>query len=255
MFPTPEVENVRRYSAWQKGAHRAFSIPFAWWRASFSSRTRPQANVLIFTDNRPLLTAFREGDRSALAQVYRRYVRDVVRIARQGFVLGPTKVPGLRNPEDQNDLSQEVFLKAFGESARLSYDGVRPYGPFLWRIARNTMIDRARKAGREVPTDFSGAMLEAAPQESTVEDDLDFKRLRKETVDFIATQDEETQRFVVLRFEEGRSQYEVLKIMGITRRRVRTLEQRTLDALRRHLKKKGLEGSSGPNGHPERTEP
>ncbi len=52
------------------------------------------------------------------------------------------------------DLIQEVFVRAFSEKGRLAYDGLRDYEPYICTIARNLLIDRARKQGREVPLDW-----------------------------------------------------------------------------------------------------
>jgi len=105
----------------------------------------------VFQENRELLKRFREGDRSALLAVYNHYVDDVFKLVRYGFLLGgspPSRVSGIQELEAQSDIVQEVFTRAFSPSARLSYDGLRPYRPFLLRIAKNLRVDQVRKEGR-----------------------------------------------------------------------------------------------------------
>jgi hypothetical protein len=88
-----------------------------------------------------------------MEQVYWAYAARIAAIIRRGFnVKNEQRVPGVRG-EQLEDLVQEVFTKAFSERARLAYDGLRDYGPFLFTIARNVVIDWARKNGREIPVE------------------------------------------------------------------------------------------------------
>jgi len=86
-------------------------------------------------EDRALLDGFRRGDRSALSQVFLRYADEVAR-----------QVRAARVPEhDIESLVHDVFIKAFNDNARQSYDGLRPYGAWLNTITKNLVIDRARK--------------------------------------------------------------------------------------------------------------
>lgn len=197
------------------------------------------------TRNRALLDAFRRGERAALERVYRAHVDDVVRLFRHGFVAGEARVAGLGDLDRCLELTQDVFLRAFSPAARAGYDGLRPYRPYLLRIARNLLIDRLRAGGREVPLAAvaDGPEAEARlfpPEVPEPEADLHRQRLKEATQAFLASQDAELQRFVTLRFVEDRSQYEVLEAMAVTRRRVRTLERRALEGLRAFLAARGL---------------
>ena len=58
--------------------------------------------------------------------------------------------------------------------------------------------------------------------------------------DFVDSLDPERRALVRLRFDAGLSQDDVALAMQVTRRRVRTLEQRVLTGLRRYLKRRGL---------------
>ena len=104
----------------------------------------------IFEQQPSLLRRFREGEREALSAVYRFYFDDVYRLGQHGFVTRDGLRGGRIEPEaDRVDFVQDVFVKAFASDARLSYDGLRPYRPFLLRIARNLRVDLARRAGRD----------------------------------------------------------------------------------------------------------
>jgi RNA polymerase sigma-70 factor (ECF subfamily) len=200
--------------------------------------------------DRALLDAFRRGDRDALGAVYYEHVDAVAALVRRGFVIesqGHRFVPGARDLDAEHELTQEVFTRAFGERARLAYDGLRPYRPYLLRIAKNLLIDRLRLRGRdtvsvdEVP---DGADEEdvAESGEQDHEDALHWKRLSEIAQAYLADLDEEARTFIRLRFEEERSQDEVASLMKTTRRRVRTLEDRVEVELMRRLKSLGISG-------------
>jgi RNA polymerase sigma factor (sigma-70 family) len=206
--------------------------------------------VPIFEGNRPLLDAFRRGDRDALTAVYRRYVDDVDVLVRRGFVSeanGHLYVPGVRDVEKERDLVQEVFARAFAETARLAFDGLRPYRPYLLRIAKNLLVDQLRKRKRTVaegsPTDaidIDELLERNGPVVEPLEEDLHFRALTEATRAFLGGLDEEARTLVALRFEEQKSQEEVAAQMGVTRRRVRTLEERVSRGLRGWLRKRGF---------------
>jgi RNA polymerase sigma-70 factor (ECF subfamily) len=205
--------------------------------------------VPIFENDRPLLDAFRRGDRGALTTVYHRFVDDVARLPRHGFVVetkGGLRIPGAHGSDEECEIVQEVFARAFSETGRSGYDGLRPYRPYLMRIAKNLLIDRVRR--RQL---LSLEMLaEIAPDDATAEtgspdpaDDLspeealDWQRLLDAARQFIARLSEEERQLIVLRFEEGRSQEDVAAQLGVTRRRIRSLEGRVQRGLANYLKK------------------
>jgi RNA polymerase sigma-70 factor (ECF subfamily) len=209
----------------------------------------------IFLDNRTLLESFRAGDRESLAKIYLAYVDRVATLVRRGFVIdGGMSILGAVDRETQRDLIQEVFARAFAEPARLAYDGLRPYRPYLLRIAKNILIDAARKSGRCVEVGKCGAadVTGVGDINAIVEDDAPFgpepplnpeeasvkAQLGRIVREHVNGLDREAREFVSLRFEQEKPQRDVASAMGITRRRVRTLEKTILDDLRNHLKRK-----------------
>jgi DNA-directed RNA polymerase specialized sigma24 family protein len=138
----------------------------------------------VFASDRALLDAFRRGDRGALTTVYFHYVDEVAAIVRHGFSIPDTgaQVRGIADESTQRDVVQEVFARAFAPRARDAYDGVRPYGPYLKRIARNLMIDRARAEGNTVTLeDVVEIAVEPEPAE-----DAEWIALRRETAAYVA---------------------------------------------------------------------
>jgi RNA polymerase sigma factor (sigma-70 family) len=193
----------------------------------------------IFQGNRALLDAFRRGDRPALTAVYRAYATDVAALVRRGFRDGgQSAVPGIRESDGQRDAVQEVFVRAFSEKARLAFDGLSPYRPYLMRIAKNLMIDQARKSGRlaqvsssETLDASSDSLLDQSPEE-----ELEWRTLRQATHDYCSKLEPTLQRLVQLRFEEEQSQQDVADILGVSRRKVRNWENQIRAGLERHLK-------------------
>ncbi|MEO0814744.1 MAG: sigma-70 family RNA polymerase sigma factor, partial [Myxococcota bacterium] len=206
-----------------------------------SSRTQT-LRMPIFENDRPLLDGFRAGAAAALGRVYEFYLDDVVRLVRYGFVSGAARVQGIAERSAQLDLAHDVFMKAFRPAARTSYDGLRLYRPFLLRIGKNLLIDRARTLGREVglaDIDLDESSI-AEPQDEHIDEELHFARLMEQTRAFLKGCDEEMRRFVELRFEGRTSQADVAQEMGITRRRARTLEKRAQVGLRAFLEEKKM---------------
>ena len=84
------------------------------------------------------VSSFRRGDRAALEKVFLAYSDLVAGEARKS-----------RLPEHEVEAAvHDVFLKAFSRSARLSWDGVRPYGAWLRIMTRNLLVDRYRRESR-----------------------------------------------------------------------------------------------------------
>ena len=196
--------------------------------------------MTVFAGNRSLLEAFRRGERAALTTVYFHYVDDIAAVLRNGFTI-PTsgaRVRGAADEQTQRDLVQEVFARAFAARARDAYDGIRPYRAYLRRIAKNLLIDRVRAAGHTVPLDDDPAS-EPVAAEADVET-AEWREQRQETVTYVAGLAPDLQRLVKLRFEDELSQEQTAAALGISRRRVRTLEARIERGLRKALRRAGL---------------
>jgi RNA polymerase sigma factor (sigma-70 family) len=107
------------------------------------------------------------------------------------------------------------------------------------RIVRNLLVDRARLAGRvELDPDVG----EEPDEEEDAEHEVTRGRLQHATQTFVSGLDPELRALVRLRFEEERPQDAVAAAMGVSRRRVRTLEKRVREGLTQHLAAAGLSG-------------
>lgn len=163
-------------------------------------------------EDRELLDGFRRGDRAALSCVFRRYARDVARSLQRGVrveVRGVRqRVGGDLDVWELENLVQETFVKAFSPAARTSYDGVRPFGAWLAVIARNVLIDHARKSRRE--RDHLVFVEDIAESGSTEEEESPAGRtatrqLASALQRFLAGLSDEDRRLFSKRYEEQRS--------------------------------------------------
>jgi RNA polymerase sigma-70 factor (ECF subfamily) len=204
----------------------------------------------ILRTNRALLDRFRAGGPEALGAVYWKYVRKVERLLSAGFeVRGRgTRVAGAcRQLDDLADLVQEVFLRAFSEKGRRAYDGLRDYGPYLYAIARNVLVDWARVRGREIPAPW--AELEAAVEVTPVIDDTPpwaTATTMRVVEGYLSALPQDLREVHKLRHEEGLSQEQAAQRLGVGRQTLRTLERRLQDGLVAALDTAGILTDSQP---------
>jgi len=198
----------------------------------------------VFRGRPDLLARFRDGDREALETVYRAYVGKVSDIVAHGFRIVATggAVAGLgRRPAALADAVQEIFLKAFSRNARVAFDASREFGPYLATIARNVLVDRARRSGREilmpeVDLDVAGTGSAGDPYPEIPaqwEDETAITVARQ----FIQGLPPELARLHQVRYVDGLSQRDAAAHLGITRQTLRTLEGKLREGLRQALQR------------------
>jgi RNA polymerase sigma-70 factor (ECF subfamily) len=194
--------------------------------------------------HRDLLLRFREGDRDALADVYRFYLPRVTQILRRGFVLRATGVtiPGLANRDDLADAIQDVFTRAFKRDARLAYDGLRDYWPYLSMIARNVVVSRHRRGGRELLAVDPAALAEADVDLNDAAEGpawLDHRSLAIVRA-YVSGLQEPMRAVHASRYVQALSQRDAAQQLGLSRPKVRKLENRLRRELLQLLTRAGL---------------
>ena len=137
----------------------------------------------------------------------------------------------VHRPADAEDLTQLVFVKALEALPRYEVRGI-PFGGWLFRLARNTIIDHHR-------TRHEHAELEAAtdrPDDTAGPDEV---AARREDIASVARALEaltaEQREAIELRFFAGLSAREAADVMGNQEGTVRGLQFRAIAALRRQL--------------------
>jgi len=164
------------------------------------------------------------GDRWAFARLFDHFHEPVYR-----FVASR-----VQRPSDAEDLTQLVFVKALEALPRYEARGV-PFGGWLFRLARNTVIDfvRTRHEHAELDAAISRPAPDAGPAEIVaIRSDIEALAVA------LATLTDEQREVIALRFFAGLSAREVAEAMGKQEGTVRGLQFRAIAALRRRL---GLE--------------
>ena len=134
-------------------------------------------------------------------------------------------------PSDAEDLAQLVFVKALEALPRYELRGV-PFGGWLFRLARNVVIDHVRTRREHVTLDIivQQSTADGAPDElAALRQDMDSVAcaLRRLTP--------EQREAIQLRFFAGLSAREAALAMGRQEGTVRGLQFRAIAALRREL--------------------
>jgi RNA polymerase sigma factor (sigma-70 family) len=190
-------------------------------------------------DDHIWLEGFRRGERSALERVYRHYVDGVTLTLRRGVLVavdGATVRLGTQLPEHEiEQLIQDTFVRAFSPSARAAYDGIRPFGAYLATIARNLLVDRGRRLGRDrrlVPLEET-----AEPAADDVQGDIVLTgELAHVVARFVTGLPPLEQQFFKARYAEEQGLREAAAIIGVAYITARRLDARlragVLEALR-----------------------
>jgi len=124
---------------------------------------------------------------------------------------------------EAEDLTSEVFHQAFANIARFEWRGA-PFAAWLFRIARNAIIDRAKRAAREAE---HSPNLDI-PTESGLEEIENRARLFR-LVDGLP---EDQRRVIDMRFAEEKSIREIATALGRSEGAVKQLQFRALQNLR-----------------------
>jgi RNA polymerase sigma-70 factor (ECF subfamily) len=209
---------------------------------------------MIFAERRDLLDGFRRGDKAALLEVYRFYVRDVMRFLTRGFAFDSDgracAFHGFRGGYEIEAAVQEVFRRAFEERARLAYDGIHPYRPYLLTIARNAVINDLKsrhpilfrfRVGRPViiESDVTSDPDLVISPERTPEEILESQEVQKLVAAFKAALDARALGVFQCRFEEGLSAEDAGRRLQLTRSQIRTTESKVRAEFLRYMQKSG----------------
>jgi RNA polymerase sigma-70 factor, ECF subfamily len=168
-----------------------------------------------------LVEAARDGDSDAFGRLFDHFHGPVYRYI----------VSRVQRPADAEDLTQLVFVKVLEALPRYESRGV-PFGGWLFRLARNAVIDfvRTRHEHTELETVAERPDGDAGPDEIAV---------TREGIDAVgaalAALTDEQREAIALRFFSGLSAREAAEAMGKQEGTIRGLQFRAIAALRREL--------------------
>jgi RNA polymerase sigma-70 factor (ECF subfamily) len=174
-----------------------------------------------------LVAEAKRGDPEAFAGIFDAYAGPIYR-----FIASR-----VNRPSDAEDLTQLVFVKALEALPRYEARGI-PFGGWLFRLARNAIIDqvRTRRDHLSLVTAMTRETEDAGPEAvAALRDDLE--RVAAALNDLTDDQRE----VIELRFFAGLSVHEAATSMGRQEGTIRGLQFRAIASLRRSL---GLEPST-----------
>ncbi len=177
---------------------------------------------LLNLQEKLLALRLKKGDPDAFAEVYDTYVDALYR-----FIY--FKVP---SRQDAEDITAEVFMKAwqFASNADEDIENIRA---FLYRIARNAVIDFYRKNAKrdflpsdealaEVADDHQASLLEAVEIKLEVESMEQLLRKLKD----------EYREVIILRYVEELSMAEIAAVLNKSKGSIRVILHRALKVAR-----------------------
>jgi RNA polymerase sigma-70 factor (ECF subfamily) len=165
------------------------------------------------------------GNQEAFGSLYVRYLEPIYR-----YVF--YRVP---NSGDAEDLTEQIFLNAWESlttgKSRKPIENVRAW---LYRIARNVVIDRIRKK-KPLLVDMNEYDYLATSNEGTPEAELE---TQLETADLLAALDkldEPSRELIILRYLNNLGHAEAAEVLGLSEGHSRVLQYRALKKLRKIL--------------------
>jgi len=160
-----------------------------------------------------------KGDTAAFGALYDRYVEAVYRYVYYR----------VHSDTDAEDLVSDVFMRALRAIPR--YEPRQAFLAWLYRIARNAVIDRARRT--RIQISFEDALAHPGVDQIEEPDAGLLALADKETVRAaIARLTPLQQEVIVLRFVEGYSTSEIANLVGKREGTVRGIQFRALEMLR-----------------------
>ncbi|MGB7957348.1 MAG: sigma-70 family RNA polymerase sigma factor [Minisyncoccia bacterium] len=165
--------------------------------------------------------AVKEGDSSAFGQLYDHYQLMIYRFV---FI----KV-GRR--EEAEDITHQVFLRAWQNVRNYRHRGY-PFGSWLYRIARNQVIDHYRAQKEEVGLDLFDVDNEAfRTNQPNLSAQLDMERVMA----MLHTLKPDYQDVIIFRFVEDLSIKEVAGAMQKTEGAIKLIQHRAIEELKKKL--------------------
>ena len=178
-----------------------------------------------------LVARAQRGEADAFATLYAAYAPEIERYLWHRL--------GRRDDGLAEDLTAEVFVRAFERLDRYVDRGL-PFAAWLYRLARNLLIDHLRARPRR-----AADSLERAPEAAGVADGA-AAREEGRVLDHLALEpalarlSPDQRRALELRFLDGLPIAEAARIVGKTEDAVKKLQQRGLARLRRILAADGI---------------
>ena len=178
------------------------------------------------------------GDRTAFAQIVDAHEKQVYNLA----------LRTLQNPEDAQDITQEVFLKVYSDIG--SFRGDSRLSVWLYRVTYNLCIDLLRKQKRRptvsltYETEDGEEEMDFPDTRYTPETELERRELQSAVQDALAQLSEEHRRILLMREFEDFSYTEIARLLGIQEGTVKSRIARARERVAKYLVKSGTFSAS-----------
>jgi|SRR5579871_283673 len=198
---------------------------------------------MLLVENRALLDGFRAGNPAALKSVYLHYQPRVAAFLRAGFSFASgerrLRFRGYQSAFELEIAAHETMARAFLPSARLAYDGLRPFSEYVLAIARNYVLNQLRRNESLVlvggSEELDGPPVESPAMPQPIEE-REVERLLAAFLDGASPLERDLFR---LRFRDERAQEDAARELGLTRIQLRRVEHKLKKRLLEHLKRNG----------------
>ncbi len=177
----------------------------------------------MLEDEQVIIDRAKGGEAEAFGLLYDHYLPPIYR-----FVLFRVS-----HREEAEDITHQTFLKAWERIHQYEPRGYS-FGSWLYRIARNTVVDTHRRANPSVGIDEVAAHLYVEQSQS---EHLDTKIEWEALLKAIRELREIEQEVLFLRFVEDLSHQEAAKVVGKSEGAVKLVQHRALKNLKAILKK------------------
>lgn len=180
----------------------------------------PRGRDSVKDDDEPALVRAAQDNRAAFGLLYERHVDRVYSYLRARTA----------SDEDAADLTQQAFLQALDALPRYR-DRSLPFASWLFRIARNLVINFHQRRRSAVPWDNIPEAFQPVVHEDTTARIVHGERLARLGVLFAAL-DVDTRELLVLRYAAGLTVPEIAGVVGRSEGAIRMRLSRALRALK-----------------------
>lgn len=178
---------------------------------------------------RDLILRAAHGDKVAFGSLYETYLEAIYRYIHYR----------ISHEQEAEDLTEEVFLRAWKTLPRMKKESeIKNFRSWIYRIARNLVIDHYRKKDKDVTLDHTDNLqgFEREPDEAVIE-----KEVNVSLRDAVQKLDEPFKEVLIHRFVNGLSHAETSKVMGLKENHIRVLQYRALKKVRAWMEAGGME--------------
>lgn len=175
-----------------------------------------------------LMDEAKKGDVAAFGKIYDLYFLKVYRYI----------YFRVRHKEEAEDLTHNVFLKAYEAISRFKKTDTSPLA-YFFTVARNTVINFWRKKKEVLLDDPAKTFSDLADDRSDPNESAEINELVRLSRRALRTLTEDQAEIIRLKFLGELSNAEIAPITGKTEEAVRQLQFRGLKSLRRYFKEHG----------------